>query len=103
MRLRALGRFAPGFREAACPSDLGFLVMSNLRLTRELPIGIVSYQVVTSQYLTPGQDATQAVDAEFPVEALKAKKLKEIRLELSYVPTPFKEEKLNFTVSIGGQ
>ena len=43
------------------------------------------------------------MDAEFPVEALKAKKLKEIRLELSYVPTPFKEEKLNFTVSIGGQ
>lgn len=36
------------------------------------------------------------------VEALKAKRLKEIRLELSYVPTPFKEEKLNFTVPIGG-
>lgn len=53
--------------------------------------------------LDPGQAATQSVDAEFPVEALKAKKLKEIRLELSYIPSPFKEEKLNFTVSIGGQ
>lgn len=42
------------------------------------------------------------MDAEFPVEALKAKRLKEIRFEISYVPTPFKEEKLNFTLSIGG-
>ena len=57
----------------------------------------------SSERLDPGQDATQALEAEFPVEALKAKKLKEIRLELSYIPSPFKEEKLNFTVSIGGQ
>ena len=57
----------------------------------------------SAERLDPGQDATQAVDAEFPVEALKAKKLKEIRLELSYIPAPFKEEKLNFIVSIGGQ
>ncbi|MBI2750728.1 MAG: hypothetical protein HYX43_15770, partial [Burkholderiales bacterium] len=57
----------------------------------------------SSERLDPGQDVTQDVDAEFPVEALKAKKLKEIRLELSYIPSPFKEEKLNFTVSIGGQ
>ena len=62
-----------------------------------------SYGSGSSERLDPGQDATQAVDAEFPVEALKAKKLKEIRLELSYIPSPFKEEKLNFTVSIGGQ
>ena len=53
--------------------------------------------------LDPGQDATHAVDAEFPVEALKAKKLKEIRLELTYIPSPFREETLKFAVSIGGQ
>ena len=57
----------------------------------------------STERLDPGQDATQALEAEFPVEALKAKKLKEIRLELSYIPSPFKEEKLNFTVSIGSQ
>jgi hypothetical protein len=57
----------------------------------------------SSERLDPGQDATQSVDAEFPVEALKAKRLKEIRLELSYIPSPFREEKLNFNVSIGGQ
>ena len=57
----------------------------------------------SAERLDPGQDITQDVDAEFPVEALKAKKLKEIRLELSYIPSPFKEAKLNFTVAIGGQ
>jgi hypothetical protein len=41
------------------------------------------------------------VEVEFPVEALKANKLKEIRLELSYIPSPFREETVNFVVSIG--
>lgn len=53
--------------------------------------------------LDPGQEATHVLDAEFPVAALKAKKLKEIRLGLSYIPSPYKEETLKFTVSIGGQ
>ena len=53
--------------------------------------------------LDPGQDAKHTLDAEFPVEALKAKKLKEIRLALTYVPSPYKQETMNFTVSIGGQ
>lgn len=56
-----------------------------------------------AERIDPGRDATQTVDVDFPVEALKAKKLKEIRLGLSYIPSPFKEEKLDFTVSIGGQ
>jgi hypothetical protein len=57
----------------------------------------------SAERLDPGQDATQVLDVAFPVEALKAKKLKEIRLELVYLPSPYKEEKVNFTVSIGGQ
>lgn len=32
----------------------------------------------------------------------EANKLKEIRLELAYIPSPFREETVNFTVSIGG-
>lgn len=53
--------------------------------------------------LDPGQDATRVIDAEFPVAALKAKSLKEIRLALTYTPSPYREEMLNFAVSIGGQ
>jgi len=54
----------------------------------------------SSDRLDPGQEVTQVVDAEFPAEALKAKKLKDIRIELSYIPAPFKEETFNFPVSI---
>jgi hypothetical protein len=38
---------------------------------------------------------------DFPAEALKARKLKEIRLELAYIPSPYHEETVNFVVSIG--
>jgi len=40
---------------------------------------------------------------DFPAEALKAKKLKEIRLDLAYIPSPYREETVSFVVSIGGQ
>ena len=56
-----------------------------------------------AERLDPGQDATQSVDVDFPAEALKAKKLKEIRLELAYIPSPYTEETVNFTVVIGDQ
>jgi len=56
-----------------------------------------------SDRLDPGQDATQMLEAEFPVEALKAKRLKEIRLDLAYIPSAYKQETLKFPVSIGGQ
>jgi len=74
-----------------------------LEENRTAPTIKVASPYGSSERLDPGQDATQVVDAEFPVEALKAKKLKEIRLELTYIPSPFREQKLNFIVSIGGQ
>jgi hypothetical protein len=54
-----------------------------------------------TERLDPGQEATQALDVEFPVEALKAKKLAQIRLELAYIPSPYREEMVTFAVSIG--
>src|SRR3990172_6971950 len=54
-----------------------------------------------SERLDPGQEATQALDVEFPAEALKAKRLKEIRLEFAYIPSPYQEEMVSFAVSIG--
>ena len=63
----------------------------------------IKFATYGADRLDPGQDATQSVDVDFPAEALKAKKLKEIRLELAYIPSPYKEETVNFTVVIGGQ
>lgn len=55
----------------------------------------------TDERLDPGQEATQAVEAEFPVGALKAKRLKEIRLEVLYIPSAYRQETMNFGVSVG--
>jgi uncharacterized membrane protein YeaQ/YmgE (transglycosylase-associated protein family) len=56
-----------------------------------------------SERLDPGQEASQALDVDFPAEALKAKKLKEIRLELAYIPSPYREETIKLNVTIGGK
>jgi hypothetical protein len=62
---------------------------------------LVTFTTHGEERLDPGQESSQALEVEFPVEALKANKLKEIRLELSYIPSPFREETVNFVVSIG--
>ena len=54
-----------------------------------------------SERLDPGQEAFQQLDVEFPAEALKAKKLKDIRLEFAYIPSLYQVETVNFAVSIG--
>jgi len=72
-----------------------------LEATRTEPT--VRFTTYGAETLDPGKDATQSLDVDFPAEALKAKKLKEIRLELAYIPSPYKEEMINFTVAIGGQ
>lgn len=63
----------------------------------------IKFSTYGAETLDPGKEATQSVDVDFPAEALKAKKLKEIRLELVYILSPYKEEAVNFTVAIGGQ
>ena len=55
-----------------------------------------------TERLDPGQDVSQALDVEFPVEALVARKLTGIRLDLTYIPSPFREETVEFAVSVGG-
>jgi uncharacterized membrane protein YeaQ/YmgE (transglycosylase-associated protein family) len=55
----------------------------------------------SSERLDPGQEATESLDLDFPAEALKAGKLAQIRLELAYIPSPYKEETLNFAVRVG--
>ncbi len=63
----------------------------------------IKFAGYTAERLDPGHDATQLLEADFPAEALKPKTLREIRLELAYLPSPYKAEKLSFPVSIGSQ
>jgi uncharacterized membrane protein YeaQ/YmgE (transglycosylase-associated protein family) len=57
----------------------------------------------SSERLDPGQETTESLDVDFPVEALKANTLKTIRLDLAYVPSPYHEVTADFAVSIGAQ
>ena len=54
-----------------------------------------------SLQLDPGQDMTQTVEVDFPAAALASKTLKEIRFDLTYVPTSFKQETASLAVVIG--
>lgn len=72
-----------------------------IKLEAARPDPRVTFTTHGEERLDPGQESSQALEVEFPVEALKANKLKEIRLELSYTPSPFREETVNFVVSIG--
>jgi hypothetical protein len=63
----------------------------------------LKFSAYGSDRLDPGKEETQSLDVDFPAEALKAKRLKEIRLELAYIPSPYQEETVTFVVSIGGQ
>jgi hypothetical protein len=60
----------------------------------------ISSSYGSQERLDPGQEDSQPVEAEFPVAALQAKRLKEIRLELRYIPSTYKQETMNFGVSI---
>lgn len=51
--------------------------------------------------LDPGMEASLNIEVPFPAAALKEKKLRDIRLELVYIPTPYKEETVNIQVSVG--
>ena len=62
---------------------------------------VIRFPSSSAVQLDPGQDTTQSVEVDFPAVALTAKKLKEIRFELTYVPTAFKQESANLSVSIG--
>lgn len=63
---------------------------------------VIRFTSVSSSQLDPGQDATQSIDVDFPTEALKTKKLKQIRLDLTYAPTAYRQETANVVVSISG-
>lgn len=53
--------------------------------------------------LDPGQNTTQDIDVSFPAAALKGKALKEIRLEIEYLPASYRKETASFNVTVNSQ
>jgi hypothetical protein len=62
---------------------------------------VIRFASMSSSQLDPGQDASQTIEVDFPASALKAKTLKEIRLDLVYAPTSYRQETAKIAVSIG--
>lgn len=50
--------------------------------------------------LDPGMETSQDIDVPFPAAALKDKTLRDIRLEVSYIPTPYREDTATVRVSL---
>src|SRR5688572_14907040 len=63
---------------------------------------VIRFTSASATQLDPGQDASQTIDVDFPAEALKAKRLKDIRLDFVYAPTAYRQETAKVGVSIGG-
>ena len=62
---------------------------------------VIRFTSASSSQLDPGQDASQSIDVDFPASALKAGLLKEIRLDLVYAPSAYRQETGQMGVSIG--
>lgn len=56
-----------------------------------------------SDRLDPGQEASEALDVDFPTAALTGAALKTIHLDLAYLPSPYREDTARFSVSIGAK
>ena len=52
--------------------------------------------------LDPGMERSQAIDVPFPVEALAGGRLRDIRLQVTYAPQPFKQETVTVPVAVKG-
>jgi len=58
---------------------------------------LYSYQ---TDRLDPGMETTQSIDVPFPAAALNDRKLRDVRLELAYIPSPYKEDSVDLPVSV---
>jgi hypothetical protein len=54
----------------------------------------------SSDRLDPGAEMTHTVDVPFPAEALNGNALSDIRLSLTYLPAPYREESVEVPVAL---
>jgi hypothetical protein len=57
---------------------------------------------VPTDRLDPGMHTSQVIEVPFPVSAFKANGLREVSLELIYLPIPYREDTVNIPVYLGG-
>jgi len=62
----------------------------------------ISFESFGTQRLNPGQDTSQTIDLPFPSAGLKPDDLHTVHLGLTYLPSQYREQSANYTVSLKG-
>ncbi len=71
-----------------------------LPLTKDRGDTSFSFSSYDTQRLDPGQDTSITIDIPFPQAALQANSLQDVRVDLTYLPTPYKEQAVNVPVAV---
>ena len=60
------------------------------------------FMKVAANRLDPGQTVSQPIEIAFPPTALKPDTLREVSLELTYLPIPYQTDTVSVPVYLGG-
>ncbi len=67
----------------------------------DLPHSSFSFIAAPTNRLDPGMRTSQVIEVPFPISALKPNGLREVSLELIYLPIPYHEDTVNIPVYLG--
>jgi hypothetical protein len=72
-----------------------------IQLPKERSDTTFKFYSYTEERLDPGMEASRDVEVPFPAVALKDSTLRDIRLEVDYIPLSFKQEAVKIQASLG--
>jgi hypothetical protein len=64
--------------------------------------GAAAFRFWGPDRLDPGMETNQTIEVPFPADALEQKNLRDIRLGLTYLATPYREQAVSLPVALGG-
>lgn len=71
-----------------------------IRLAASRPETVFRFSSYQIDRLDPGMETSQSIDVPFPAAALKDRSLGDIQLELAYIPSAYREERVRVPVSL---
>jgi hypothetical protein len=82
-----------------------YLAAGGARIGLASDRGDTSFRFYSSSHerLDPGMEVTQSLEVPFPAAALKGDTLAEVRLNVRYIATPYREESVEIPVALAGR
>jgi hypothetical protein len=71
-------------------------------IAKERGEATLTFNSYESQRLDPGQETSQSIDVPFPRAGLQADMVQTVRLDLTYLPAPVREQAVDTRVSLNG-